>query len=92
MAVAPHISRSNSLVHAGKAPQYADTLVANSLDYFRSCLTNLTLMASKHTQPADLDLTISEISLEWSLLTKRLNDRGSKPFDDDLAYRVFGPL
>lgn len=82
----------NSLVHAGNAPGYLDTLVTNALDYFRSCLTNLTLVAARHAEPADLDLTVSELSLEWSLLIKRLTDHGGKPFDDDLAYFVFRAL
>lgn len=82
----------NSLVHAGTAPEYTDTLVTNSLEYLRSCLTNLIRVAAKHELPSEIDLVISEVGLEWSLQLDGLGDLGNGPFDDQTARKLFGPL
>ena len=73
----------NSLVHAGVAPSYADTLVRNAMDYFRSVVTNVTQVASREQGPSDLSLILSEISLEWEMLLRKLSNSGSH-FSDEL--------
>lgn len=82
----------NSLVHAGKAPEYTDSLVSNALDYLRSCVVSLVRVAARHPRgQADLDLAIAEILLDWELLQRRLAEAPAE-FDDELSHFVFGPL
>ena len=82
----------NSLVHAGEAPEYLESLLGNSLDYFRSCITNFIRVADRDESLADLDSVIAEIGMDWLLMTKRLAEAGNAAFDGETVESLFRPL
>lgn len=79
----------NSLIHAGESPGHLEALLSNALDYFRSCMLNLILVANEDEAPSDLDGTIAEIGLEWTIMQKRLSGAGSSGFDNDMIGALF---
>jgi hypothetical protein len=82
----------NNLVHAGSSPLFLDSLVLNSLEYFRSAVQTIARKARSRDTVQQIDQVVAEIGFDWHMKMALLGEyKGETPFTSDLALRVFGP-
>jgi hypothetical protein len=82
----------NSLVHAGKAPPYTDTLALNAVEYLRSATMTIVRMTLRDRPSRDIDQIIAEIGFEWKAMLKQLDGAKSGNFDESTIHSVFSAL
>lgn len=59
----------NNLVHAGRRPNYLDSLVLNLDEFYRACLGTLVNRASREQVETDIDQLVAEIGIEYNIYT-----------------------
>ncbi|GAA4019593.1 hypothetical protein GCM10022280_19380 [Sphingomonas swuensis] len=83
----------NTLVHAGENPPYTESLVQNTLEYFRSAVLNIIRVGSKSPCDADLDQVIAEIGFDWAIVQRHLTaNQKESEFSNELVTAVFKEL
>ena len=81
----------NNLVHAGRSPLFLDSLVLNSLEYFRSAVLTIARKA-RSGGSAQIDQIVAEIGFDWEMKIALLEQSASEAaYSNELALRVFGP-
>ncbi len=78
----------NSLVHAGKAPAYLDSLLINATEYYRSAVSSIVQRAHSENHESDLDQTIAEIGIDYRLFKKSFEARDAALSYEDIKRLV----
>lgn len=83
---------SNNLVHAGRSPLYLDSLVRNSLEYFRTTVVALARNAAERPGKHNIDQIVAEVGFGHQIQLAKLDARKRLPFDSGLVESIFGPI
>lgn len=56
----------NSLVHAGRAPSYLDSILLNLTEYYRTAVTSIVRKAKSENHESQIDQIIAEIGIDYA--------------------------
>lgn len=80
----------NNLVHAGRSPHYIDSLILNTIEYFRDSVITISRFRRLKSNCRNVDQIVAEIGFESEILNKKLRNNKPDVFTEKLAQEVFG--
>jgi hypothetical protein len=78
----------NGLVHSGLVPSYLESLIMNLVEYYRDSIATIIHRARKDTDRSDIDQVVSEIGIDYKILTRRFVASGVGKLEHADLYRL----